>query len=187
MKIMAIDINSRNELRAWFNEHAEQETECWVVCRRGKMRPQDTLSYLDVVEEALCFGWIDSTYRSIGDGLRLQRLSKRKKGSVWSELNKARCKRLERLGLMTETGRRALENATEFYIDGEIQDAFRQNKTAQENFLRFPALYQRVRIDTIQRDKKKNRAVFEKRLAKLIENSQKNKMYGEWNDGGILE
>lgn len=54
------------------------------------------------------------------------------------------------------------------------------------NFIKFPKLYQRVRIDCIQRDKKKDRIVFEKRLFKLIQQLADNKMFGEWNDYGRL-
>ena len=77
-------------------------------------------------------------------------------------------------------------SASGFVIDGEIQQAFRSNPKAWETFQSFPALYQRVRIDCIQRDKKKDRAVFDKRLKKLIEQSENGKMFGEWNDYGRL-
>lgn len=73
-----------------------------------------------------------------------------------------------------------------FVIDFEIAKAFSENLCAWENFCGFPALYQRVRIDSIQRDKKKDRKVFEMRLEKLILNSQNGKMFGDWNDYGRL-
>lgn len=71
-------------------------------------------------------------------------------------------------------------------IDGEIFQAFQDNPVAWDNFQSFPTLYQRVRIDSIQRDKKKDRAVFDKRLKKLIEQSEAGKMFGDWNDYGRL-
>lgn len=61
-----------------------------------------------IVEEALCFGWIDSTVKKLSDGRLAQRLSPRKKGSHWTELNKERCRQLEERGLMTDSGRMAL-------------------------------------------------------------------------------
>jgi uncharacterized protein YdeI (YjbR/CyaY-like superfamily) len=73
------------------------------------MKP-DTLPYLDIVEEALCFGWIDSTLKRLPDGRLAQRLSPRRKGSNWTELNRARCKELEERGLMTDAGRAALNS-----------------------------------------------------------------------------
>lgn len=71
-------------------------------------------------------------------------------------------------------------------IDAEIMQAFHDNPEAWQNFSSFPPLYQRVRIDSIQRDKKKDRAVFEKRVKKLVEQSAAGKMFGEWNDYGRL-
>ena len=71
-----------------------------------------TLPYIDIVEEALCFGWIDSTLKKLPDGRLAQRLSPRRKGSHWTELNKERCRDLESRGLMTDSGRMALERTT---------------------------------------------------------------------------
>ena len=107
MEIHPIDVKTRAELRSWFEKNAEKESFCWVVCKRGKECPNGVLSYAEVVEESLCFGWIDSTCKKYGE-LHLQRISKRRKNSHWSELNKLRAKRLESLGLMTDAGRKAL-------------------------------------------------------------------------------
>lgn len=89
---------------------------------------------------------------------------------------------------MTNAGRKELPDMSEdsFKIDKDIQAAFNDHPQAWQNFQSFPKLYQRVRIDSIQRDKKKDRAVFDKRLAKLIDQSEQGKMFGEWNDYGRL-
>ena len=97
---------TRSEFRAWL-EHHPDETECWVALKRGRPEKPDVFYYLDAVEEALCFGWIDSTHKVIG-GVRMQRFSPRKKNSPWTELNKERVRRLEKLGLMTDRGRAVL-------------------------------------------------------------------------------
>ncbi len=158
-----------------------------MVAKKGKTPPSDFVWYLDAVEEALCFGWIDTTHKNI-DGVDLQRFTPRTAKSPWSELNKERCRRLEKLGLMTESGRAVLPDMSvnSFVIDDEIYRAFQENPVAWENFCKFPPLYQRVRIDSIQRDKKKDRSVFEMRLNKLITQSQAGKMFGDWNDYGRL-
>ncbi len=158
-----------------------------MVAKKGKNPPSDCVWYLDAVEEVLCFGWIDTTHKNI-DGVDLQRFTPRTAKSPWSELNKERCRRLEKLGLMTESGRDVLPNMSEnsFVIDDEIHQAFQENPIAWENFSKFPPLYQRVRIDSIQRDKKKDREVFKMRLNKLITQSQAGKMFGDWNDYGRL-
>ena len=101
----------RDELRRWLEQSHSTERCCWVVMYRAKRPEWDAIAYLDVVEEALCFGWIDSTLKRLPDGRLVQRLSPRRKGSHWTELNKERCADLERRGLMTDAGRRELEKA----------------------------------------------------------------------------
>ena len=153
--------------------------------KRGKSPAYDCLWYLDAVEEALCFGWIDSTLKNV-DGVTLQRFGPRSKSGRWTELNKERCRRLERLGLMTESGRAACPDLnTEFVILPEIVKAFQDNPVAWNNFCSFPALYRRVRIDNIQRNKA-CKEIFESRLRKLIDASERGEMIGEWHDNGRL-
>lgn len=106
-----LHFKERSELRRWLEENHSTENVCWVVTSRGKQPPEGVIPYVDVVEEALCFGWIDSTLKRLSDGRLAQRLSPRRKGSHWTELNKQRSAVLESRGLMTDVGRRALENA----------------------------------------------------------------------------
>lgn len=90
------DVTSRQAFRAWLEEHHATQDECWVVVKKGRPTDDDTFWYLDAVEEALCFGWIDSINRPI-DGVRMQRFSPRKPRSfkmdpdVVSALKAARC------------------------------------------------------------------------------------------------
>lgn len=106
-----LEYSDRSQLRAWLQENHAKEKECWVVMSRSKTPPPGIIQYIDVVEEALCFGWIDSTLKRLPDGRLAQRLSPRRKRSHWTELNRQRCQELERLGLMTQAGRDALNNA----------------------------------------------------------------------------
>ena len=101
-----LDHFDRGDLRRWMMEHTASARECWVPFYRKSPENQKHVLYLEAVEEALCFGWIDSVLRRMEDGVTRQRFSPRRSGSVssWSELNKARCMRLKRLGLMTEAG-----------------------------------------------------------------------------------
>lgn len=103
-----LEYTNRAQLREWLEEHHATAKECWVTMYRTKVPRTDSIPYLDVVEEALCFGWIDSTLKRLPDGRNAQRLSPRRKGSHWTELNKQRCADLERRGLMTDAGREAL-------------------------------------------------------------------------------
>ena len=93
-----LDINCRQAFRKWLAENHAKESEWWAAVKRGNNPPADRLWHLDAVEEALCFGWIDSTVKTI-DGVTLQRFGKRVKNSQWTELNKERCRRLEALWL----------------------------------------------------------------------------------------
>ncbi len=181
-----LSVTTRSGFREWLEYNHDKEKDCWLVIRRGKEAPSDCVWYLDAVEEAICFGWIDATLKNI-DGRTVQRFMPRSPVSAWTELNKERARRLERLALMTDAGRKVLPDMSEnaFVIDSDILSAFRSNPTAWENFLSFPPLYQRIRIDSIQYYKK-DRALFSRRLEKLIDKSEKGEMFGEWNDGGRL-
>ena len=119
-----LNITTREEFRKWLNENHKWEKECWMVAQKGKNPPTDCVWYLDAVEEVLCFGWIDTTHKNM-DGVDMQRFTPRTAKSPWSELNEERCRRLEKLGLMTDAGRAVLPDMSEssFVIDPEIQKA----------------------------------------------------------------
>lgn len=103
-------VTSRAEWRAWLEGNAGSSRGVWLVTyRRSSGRPAP--SYDDVVEEALCFGWIDSTVRTRDAETAMQLLTPRKPRSTWSASNKARMERLLTSGLMTDRGLRAIEVA----------------------------------------------------------------------------
>ena len=178
---------NRDEFRAWLEDNHATESECWTIVKRGRPQGGDTFWYVDAVEEALCFGWIDSTTKKLSNGVTAQKFAPRKKGSLWSELNKERCRRMERLGKMTDAGRAVLPDMSEsgFVIDEVILKALQSDGEVWANFQKFPDLYKRVRIDTIQ-IKKKIPTLFQSRLEKFISNTRRGILYGEWNDGGRL-
>ena len=180
-----IDVKTRQELRDWLEENSATEKFCWVVVS-AKEQP-GVVQYLDAVEEALCFGWIDSTKKKLSNTETAQRLSPRKKNSHFTELNKERIRRLEKLGLMTERGRRVLPDMRpdSFVIDEEIEVRLKKETQVYRNFLNFPELYRRIRIDTIQ-SYKNDPELFNKRLEKFIENTRENKIYGQWHDNSRL-
>lgn len=183
-----LKINSRAELREWLMHNHKTEPECWAVVKRGRPKDDGTFWYVDAVEEALCFGWIDSTYKKIDENITAQKFTPRKAKSHWTELNKARCRRMERLGLMTEAGRAVLPDLSEagFVIDPDILQLLQSDAVLWENFSRLPELYKRVRIDTIQFYKKRQIKIYEKRLQKFVESTRNGLLYGEWNDNGRL-
>ena len=181
-----LQIHNRIEFRQWLTIHSSKETECWITVKRGKPINPDVFYYLDAVEEALCFGWIDSTHAVI-DGVRMQRFTPRRRNSNWTELNKERVRRLEKLGLMTDAGRAVLPamGARSFRIDPDIEAAMKQARVWSK-FKSFPLLYQQVRAGNIAFYKKRNPEMYEQMLARLIAETEKCQMFGEWNDYGRL-
>ena len=188
MSMNILRINTRAGFREWLSLHSSTEKECWICVKRG--RPSDDpnmLYYLDAVEEALCFGWIDSTIRPI-EGVPMQKFSTRRKNSPWTELNKERCRRLERLGLMTDAGRAVLPemDVRKFKIDKDVEAALRAARVWTK-FRNFPPLYQRIRAYNIGFAKNRYPASYQRALTHLIEQTRQGKMYGEWNDYGRLQ
>lgn len=180
-----VRFEDRQAFREWLQEHADDTDYCWVILSRKTSG--DGLLYLDAVEEALCFGWIDGIAKKTEAGEFAQRFSPRRKNSNWTELNKERVRRLIRLGLMQERGLTVLPDMsdTSFVIDEAIVRRLEREPDVYRNFEAFPELYRRIRIDTIQ-SVRKDQALYEKRLDKLIEQTRANRLYGQWNDDGRL-
>ncbi len=180
-----IGVKTRQELRNWLEEHSNTERFCWVIVSMSKQ--SEVIQYLDAVEEALCFGWIDGIKKKISDTELAQRLSPRNKTSNWTELNKERVRRLDKLGLMKEEGLKILPDMRpeSFTINKDIETCLKEDEQLYRNFIHFPELYRRIRIDTIQ-SYRNEPDTFNKRLDKFIENTRENKMYGQWNDNGRL-
>src|SRR3954469_12279951 len=135
-------VTDREEWRAWLEEHHATEPDVWLVYYRkdsGKAR----IPYNDAVEEALCFGWIDSTYKDIGDGQFAQRFSPRKANSPFSPMNKERARRLIEQGRMAQAGLDKLGDALaeEFEVPADILERLRADEVVWENFQQFPESY----------------------------------------------
>jgi uncharacterized protein YdeI (YjbR/CyaY-like superfamily) len=96
--------------RAWLETHHARQSGVWLVSYKP-FTGKPAIPYEDTIREALCFGWIDSTYRRIDDERGALWWSPRRKGSLWAGSNKARVERLEAEGRMTDAGRRAIERA----------------------------------------------------------------------------
>ncbi len=105
-----IEPSSRAEWRQWLAENHASSPGVWLAVGK-KGNTITTLTYDDVVEEALCFGWIDSTVRTLDADRFRQLLTPRKRGSVWATSNKERVARLTREGLMQPAGVAVVETA----------------------------------------------------------------------------
>jgi uncharacterized protein YdeI (YjbR/CyaY-like superfamily) len=96
--------------RAWLSANVDAARGVWVASWR-KAAQEDRVAYEDLVEEAICFGWIDSTVNTLDDERALQLMTPRKPRSGWTRLNRRRVAALEEQGRMTDAGRRAVEAA----------------------------------------------------------------------------
>ena len=104
MKITkTLHVTNRKDWRKWLREHYKTEKEIWLVYYK-KATGKPRIEYNDAVEEALCFGWIDSTEKSMDAERYATRFSPRRPRSNWTETNKERARRLIAEGKMTEAG-----------------------------------------------------------------------------------
>lgn len=176
-----LDPRDRRVWRAWLESNHASCREIWLLLRRDQ---PGTITYLDAVEEALCFGWIDGIAKKHGDALA-QRFTPRRPRSNWTELNKERARRLIAAGKMTEAGRRALPDLSD--VEVRVPDDVRARLEASgawEAFQRFPPLYQRVRLGYIEEMRGRDPEERERRLSNFVARSAKGEMFGNWDDTG---
>lgn len=137
------------------------------------------MSYLDAVEEALCFGWIDGLAKRLDEHCTAQRFTPRRKSSHWTELNKERARRLIQEGRMMDAGQAVLPelSATAFLIAPGILAALQADPTTWANFQAFPASYQRIRVGFVK-EMRRRPEVFATRLGHLLKKTHANKQFG---------
>jgi uncharacterized protein YdeI (YjbR/CyaY-like superfamily) len=168
----------RQDWRKWLRENYRTKQEVWLVYyKKDSGKPR--IEYNDAVEEALCFGWIDSIVRSLDEQRFAQRFSPRKPGSKYSPANKERLKDLLRKKKVIKEVRETLEDLSEeeFTIPEDILAAIRSNKQAWNNFQKFSDAYKRIRIGFIEGARKRPDE-FRKRLAYFIRMTEQNKQFG---------
>ena len=173
-----LSVPTRREWRAWLRKHHKSETEIWLVfykAHSGRSR----ISYNDAVEEALCFGWIDSTVRRIDADRYAQKFSVRRRGSRYSQANIERLRELVKKGRVTRSVVATLGTILKkpFTIPPDILRAIKRDPEAWMNFQRLSASYIRIRIAFIEGARKRP-DVFKKRLRYFIKMTEKNKKFG---------
>jgi uncharacterized protein YdeI (YjbR/CyaY-like superfamily) len=180
----------RKQWRSWLAKNHRSEPEIWLIYYKknsGKLR----IPYNDAVEEALCYGWIDSTLKPKDEISYLQRFIPRRKNSKLSEMNKERVRRLIKAKKMTlfgleiiqhhmENGSKNLNHSTslkKFIMPEDILHELKAHPVAWKNFKKFPESYKRIRIGWI--DASRNRHdYFIKRLQYFLKMTAQNKMFG---------
>jgi uncharacterized protein YdeI (YjbR/CyaY-like superfamily) len=179
-------VKTRKEWRDWLNQHHDKSNGIWLVFYK-KHTGEATLEYDEAVEEALCFGWIDSIIKRIDDEKYLRKLTPRKTDSRWSELNKKRIMKLKKKGLLTEAGLMKIRKAKASglwdkpdspqipsNIPRELESALAKNKKAKSFFDQLASSYQRRFIGWISAAKRQETR--ERRLREsitLLEQGQK--------------
>jgi uncharacterized protein YdeI (YjbR/CyaY-like superfamily) len=179
-------VSDRKRWRAWLSRHHTKSFEIWLVYYKkhsGKAR----IPYNDAVEEALCFGWIDSTVKRIDDDSFAQRFTPRRPGSKLSPMNRVRVARLIAAGKMTRAGLDKIQDRANdaarlgrqkrMRIPADISRALKAVPAAWKHYQRFPDSYRRIRIGWIDGARRRP-AEFEKRLSYFVKMTALNKRFG---------
>ena len=175
-------VTNRKAWRTWLSQHHNKEREIWLVYAKqhtGKPR----IAYGDAVEEALCFGWIDSTAKRIDENFYAQRFSPRKSTSQWSQQNIERVRRLVKLRKMTPPGLAAIKNpeallkTKKVEIAPDILKVLKQERQVWTNFQKFPDDYKRIRIAFIESRRKRGVEEFQQSLDYFLKQTKKNRQF----------
>lgn len=167
--------SDRNEWRQWLEEHFEVETEVWFVFPM-KESGDPSLPYNDAVEEALCFGWIDSTIKHIDATHRAQRFTPRRKGSPYSRPNIERLIWLDERGMIYPRIREEVLPliSAPYVFPEDILNEIRADPIVWENYCGFSESYKRIRVAYIDAARKRP-VEFQKRLENFIRKTREGK------------
>lgn len=173
----------RQDWRKWLETNFETKDDIWLeypLKKTGKER----ILYNDAVEEALCFGWIDSTFKSLNEETTIQRFCKRRKNSTFSQPNIERLKWLSENNLIHNSIKKDVSKIIqqEFIFPEDIINKLKLDKTVWENYQSFSESYKRIRIAYIDSSRKRPDE-FEKRLGNFINKTKDNKLIKRF--GGI--
>ena len=173
-----LHVTNPKDWRNWLKKNYKTEKEIWLVYyKKGTGKPR--IEYNDAVEEALCFGWIDSIVKTLDEERTVQRFSPRQLKAKYSQAN---IERLRSLAAQKKVIKEVAETLgdvlnEEFVIPTDILQAIKANDEAWKNFQKFSDSYKRIRIAFI--DGARNRPEeFKKRLRYFIQMTEKNKMFG---------
>ena len=176
-------VTDRKQWRLWLAKNHNREKEIWLIYYR-KSSGKKRIPYNDAVEEALCYGWIDSIVKGIDEEKFTQRFSPRRKNSILSQLNKERIHRLIEEKKITPKGLNAVKHAfdessknSKGVIKDDILKLLKEEKKTWENFKKFPESYKRIRIGWIEGARTRPE-LFKKRLEYFLKITTKNKMFG---------
>lgn len=177
---------NRKEWRAWLAKHHKTAPDIWLIYyKKNSGKPR--VSYNHAVEEALCYGWIDSIAKPIDEKRWAQRFSPRRPRSKLSDMNRERVRRLIRAGRMTKAGLASIAHAFDHKKDtkkrlpttipADIQRQLKKDPATWRNFQRFPASYKRIRIGWIAAARHRPE-ILGQRLRYFLKMTAQNKRFG---------
>jgi len=171
-------IITRKEWRIWLRQHYKNEKEIWLVYP-GKATGKPRIEYNDAVEEALCFGWIDSIVKRLDNDHSVQRFSPRKPKARYSQANIERLRDLVAKKKVIKEVADTLDDVLnqKFVFPPDILKAIKANKAAWKNFQTFSDSYKRIRVAFIDGARTRPEE-FKKRLRYFIEMTEKGKLIG---------
>jgi uncharacterized protein YdeI (YjbR/CyaY-like superfamily) len=177
---------NKKEWHMWLVKNYSTVDSIWIIFYK-KHTGKPCLAYVDAVEEALCYGWIDGKIKRINEEYYVQRYTPRRLGSRWSKYNVERIEKLVKEGRMEPVGLKAFKEALEkpelIYdnkVSGEplvpedLMNAFNDNEKAYGNFMNFPQSARRIYIEWLNSAKKaETRPGRIEKIIKLAEQNRK--------------
>ena len=181
-------LSNRNDWRTWLENNYATKKEVWLIYYK-KHAGKPSIPYEDSVEEALCFGWIDSIIKRIDDERCARKFIPRTSRSTWSESNKKRAERMIRKDRMTEAGMARVNDAKKsgewfesnvvpknLIIPAFIEEGLTKNKKASENFNKLAESYKKLYVRWISSAKREETRL--RRLEEAIDLLEQNKKLG---------
>ena len=180
---------SRAEWRKWLEKNHTRTEGIWLVSYK-KTSGKPRFDFTEAVEEALCFGWIDSKGNKLDEERSMVWFTPRKKGTGWSKINKERVEKLINAGLMSAPGLAKVEAAKQdgswnaldaveaLEIPSDLEKAFSKNKTARGYFAAFPRSVKRAILEWISSAKKPETRA--QRIEETVTKAEQNIRANQW-------
>ncbi|MFC2174344.1 YdeI family protein [archaeon] len=172
----------RKAWRSWLAKNHKKENEIWLIYYR-KASGKPRIAYIDAVEEAICYGWIDGIVKKVDETRFAQRFTPRRPGSAFSEMNKEHARRLIKKKRMTAAGLKTLpkgfgQSKEKLVIASDVLKELKADKQVWKNFQAFPDYYKRIRIAYIESQRRHGSEMFQKSLLNFIKMTAKNTRFG---------
>jgi len=179
-------VKDRRQWRAWLAKHHKTAPEIWLIYYK-KHSGRRRIPYSDAVEEALCYGWIDSITKPVDEDRWAQRFSPRRPSSRLSDMNRERVRRLIAARRMTKVGLERIAHVfdhlsdtkrqLEWRVPPDILAAIKRDGTTWKHFQAFPASYKRIRIGWIDAARRRPE-ILRQRLRHFLKMTAQNKRFG---------